>query len=72
MILRDNTNTERSLFHVVGKCADFQQEVKSILQEEIESANTELNHQCDFLPKFHCELNPIERGLVRPFTYVLF
>ncbi|KIK82326.1 hypothetical protein PAXRUDRAFT_153951 [Paxillus rubicundulus Ve08.2h10] len=31
-------------------------EQKSLVQETIES----LGHMCIFLPKFHCELNPIE------------
>ena len=57
MILRDDANPARSCFHALAGCQDFQAFVKSILQEEIEK----LGHGCDFLPKFHCELNPIER-----------
>jgi hypothetical protein len=36
---------------------DFKQ-VKTIIEEKIESKG----HMCIFLPKFHCELNPIERA----------
>ena len=66
MVLRDNNNPERSLFHVLQKCPDFQQFVKSILQEEIEKSG----HVCDFLPKFHCELSPIERVWAKSKRYV--
>ena len=30
---------------------------KSILREHIE----EMGHMCTYIPKYHCELNPIER-----------
>lgn len=57
MVKFDEENPERSLFHVLQNCADFQLMVKSQLQEEIEACG----HVCDFLPKFHCELSAIER-----------
>ena len=66
MVKCDETNTERSLVHVLGQCLDFQQEVMSILKEEI----TKLEHICDFLPKFHCELNPIERVWAKSKRYI--
>ena len=40
---------------VLSLQADFRAE-KSMLQEYIESKG----HRCHFLPKFHCEFNPIE------------
>ena len=40
---------------VMGACPDIIKQ-KSALQVSIE----ERGHLCDFLPKFHCELNPIE------------
>ena len=40
----------------LGTFDDFQS-AKTIIEEEIESKG----HMCVFLPKFHCELNPIER-----------
>lgn len=40
---------------VMGACPDIIKQ-KSALQVFIE----ERGHMCDFLPKFHCELNPIE------------
>ena len=66
MILRDDANPARSCFHALAGCQDFQAFVKSILQEEIEK----LGHGCDFLPKFHCELNPIERVWAKSKRYV--
>ena len=66
MVLRDDTNTDRSVFHALNLCPDFNLFVKSILQEEIEK----LNHLCDFLPKFHCELSPIERVWSKSKRYV--
>ena len=41
--------------HRLGAQPDFQNQ-KSILFEALE----ETRHLCDFLPKFHCELPPIE------------
>jgi hypothetical protein len=41
--------------HVLERQPDFQQQ-KSLVQETIEQSG----HMCIFLPKFHCELNPIE------------
>ena len=38
------------------KHEDFQAAPKSLLEERIEARN----HKCMFLPRFHCELNPIE------------
>jgi len=64
--LHDDTNTDRSVFHALNLCPDFNLFVKSILQEEIEK----LNHLCDFLPKFHCELSPIERVWSKSKRYV--
>lgn len=66
MVKHDAENVERSLIHVLGKCADFQQEVMSILKEEI----LDHGHKCDFLPKFHCELNPIERIWAKSKWYI--
>ena len=66
MVLRDNEDTQRSAYHVLGKCLDFQVFVKSILQEEVES----FGHKCDFLPKFHCELSPIERVWAKSKRYI--
>lgn len=40
---------------VMGACPDIMKQ-KSALQLCIEKRG----HMCDFLPKFHCELNPIE------------
>jgi hypothetical protein len=40
---------------LLSKQDDFQLQ-KSLLEEKI----TEHGHLCVFLPKFHCELNPIE------------
>ena len=40
---------------VLSLQADFQAEIP-LLQQVIEAAG----HKCYFLPKFHCELNPIE------------
>ena len=56
MVKHNAEDPDRSLFHVLSNCLDFQQFVKSQLQEEIEK----LGHACDFLPKFHCELSAIE------------
>jgi len=53
----DGDDHQRSLVHILGECLDFQQRIQSILEEHIQSRG----HICDFLPKFHCELNPIER-----------
>jgi hypothetical protein len=61
LVKYDDNNHERSLFHILGDCLDFQTHVQSILEEEI----TKRGHKCDFLPKFHCELNPIERIWVK-------
>ena len=47
---------------VMGACPDIIKQ-KSALQLSIENRG----HLCDFLPKFHCELNPIE--LVRPYHH---
>lgn len=66
MVMRDDTKTMRSVHHVLAKCLDFQAFVKSILQEEIEAAG----HCCDFLPKFHCELSPIERVWAKSKRYI--
>ena len=66
MVLRDDTNTDRSVFHALNSCPDFNLFVKSILQEEIEK----LNNLCDFLPNFHCELCPIERVWSKSKRYV--
>ena len=41
---------------MLGACHDFQQQ-KTILTEYIENRG----HKCLHLPKFHCELNPIEQ-----------
>ena len=57
MVKMDNDRPERSMQHQLGQCLDFQRKAKSILEEEAER----LGHRVDFLPKFHPELNPIER-----------
>ena len=41
---------------MLGACHDFQQQ-KTILTEYIANRG----YKCLYLPKFHCELNPIER-----------
>ena len=66
MVLKDETDTSRSIFHALNKCSDFHIFIKSILQELIEG----LGHCCDFLPKFHCELSPIERVWAKSKKYV--
>lgn len=66
MVLKDDENQQRSCYHALAACPDFQNFVKSALQEEIEK----LGHGCDFLPKFHCELNPIERVWAKSKRYV--
>ena len=66
MVLRDDENHERSCYHALAACPDFQGMVKSALQEEIEK----MGHACDFLPKFHCELNQIERVWGKSKRYV--
>ncbi|KIJ40068.1 hypothetical protein M422DRAFT_257136 [Sphaerobolus stellatus SS14] len=56
----DTEDSERDSHCCMTRClaeqADFRNE-KPLLQIEIEKAG----HICLFLPKFHCELNPIER-----------
>jgi hypothetical protein len=50
--MRDLTTSAK---HILGQCLDFQSQ-KSNLQVKIEEAGG----KCVFLPKYHCELNPIE------------
>lgn len=57
LVLRDAENPDASLQHILSNCLDFQQQANSILKEAIEARG----HICDFFPKFHCELNAIER-----------
>ena len=57
MVGYDEEATDRSLYHVLLECMDFQQQAQSLLQELIEGRG----HISDFLPKFHCELAAIER-----------
>ncbi|CAM9780886.1 unnamed protein product, partial [Heterosigma akashiwo] len=66
MVKVDHDRHWRSMHHCLGRCLDFQQRVKSILEEMV----LELGHAVDFLPKFHCELNPIERSWSRSKYYV--
>ena len=66
MVKVDHDRHWRSMHHCLGRCLDFQQRVKSILEERV----LELDHAVDFLPKFHCELNPIERSWSRSKYYV--
>ncbi|KAF8578969.1 hypothetical protein K439DRAFT_1648612 [Ramaria rubella] len=54
------------MFQALAGQSDFANE-KSMLQTIIEAAG----HQCIFLPKFHCELNPIEPlGVLQKFSEV--
>ena len=48
-------NTDCCLTRILSHQADFVNQV-SMLEELI----TQAGHLCIFLPKFHCELNPIE------------
>jgi hypothetical protein len=48
-------NEKCCLAQILSKQDDFQLQ-KSLLEEKI----TEQGHLCLFLPKFYCELNPIE------------
>jgi hypothetical protein len=43
------------VYNVLSKQQDFLEE-KPLIQKYLESCS----HKCTFLPKFHCELNPIE------------
>ena len=54
----DNKNSDdaTSMTFVVGNCLDFKLQ-KSALAEYIESRG----HICDYIPKYHPELNPLER-----------
>lgn len=58
-------NQDMSARHALKGCLDIMSE-KSELQLAIE----ERGHMCDFLPKFHCELNPIELVWGRSKKYV--
>ena len=40
MVLRDDTNTDRSVFHALNSCPDFNLFVKSILQEKIDQKSS--------------------------------
>jgi len=48
-------NTDCCLARILSRQADFVNQI-SMLEESI----TKVGHICLFLPKFHCELNPIE------------
>ncbi|KAF8589667.1 hypothetical protein K439DRAFT_1286553, partial [Ramaria rubella] len=50
-----SNHTDCCLSRALGSQKDFSHE-KSMLETVIEAAG----HKCVFLPKFHCELNPIE------------
>ena len=54
----DNKNSDdaTSMTFVLGNCLDFKLQ-KSALAEYIESRG----HICDYIPKYHPELNPLER-----------
>ena len=52
---RPNQSSTCCMRKVLSLQADFQAEIP-LLQQVIEAAG----HKCYFLPKFHCELNPIE------------
>jgi hypothetical protein len=51
-----NADDNTSLKFVLSECLDFKQQ-KSALAEAIERAG----HLCEFSPKYHCEVQPIER-----------
>ena len=46
---------DMSAKHVLKSCLDIMME-----DSELKVSIVQRNHMCDFLPKFHCELNPIE------------
>jgi hypothetical protein len=52
----NNADDNTSLEFVLSQCVDFKMQ-KTALEEHI----TNRGHLCDFLPKFHPELSPIER-----------
>jgi hypothetical protein len=60
-----NSDNESSFKFVLSNCLDFRLQ-KSALQELIESRG----HICDFLPKYHPELSPIERSWALAKKYV--
>ena len=51
-----NADDKTSLKYVLSECLDFKNQ-KTALAEAIERAG----HLCDFSPKYHCEVQPIER-----------
>ncbi|ESK81211.1 hypothetical protein Moror_2257 [Moniliophthora roreri MCA 2997] len=53
-------NEDCCMARLLSKQGDFMNQ-KSLLELKIEQAG----HYCIFLPKFHCELNPIEMGWVK-------
>jgi len=48
-------NDDCCMAHILSKQDDFANQI-SVLETVIREAG----HECIFLPKFHCELNPIE------------
>ncbi|KIO17560.1 hypothetical protein M407DRAFT_32750 [Tulasnella calospora MUT 4182] len=55
----EDDSSSRDVYCCMEKCLSDQEDFRSekpLLQQEIEKAG----HLCLFLPKFHCELNPIE------------
>jgi hypothetical protein len=59
-------NERCCMAHILSKHADFANQI-SLLEELIMKAG----HHCIFLPKFHCELNPIEMVCTFP-IHLLF
>jgi hypothetical protein len=51
-----NADDNSSLKYVLSECLDFKLQ-KTALAEAVERAG----HLCEFSPKYHCELQPIER-----------